>query len=553
MRIAVIAVMLGFIAALNCCAEETVSSRINEVTLYANQALVEREGVVKVVQGINHILLDSTAVNIDPDSVQASVFGEGEILSVQAKDAFLKEAPQENIKILEEKIRKLREELTSLTQRSGVSDKKETFLNSVINFGNVQIPAEIKTTFPTTENLQKMLVFLDESYNAVNQERQAITPQIENTQKAISAAEQELATLAGDRRLSKKVIEILFNSAKEQTVKIDATYLAYGAYWEPLYKVEVPIDLAGADITMFAKIRQVTGEDWDGVKMSISNAIPLMGARTPSLPSWRLDVYRAQPQQRRMEMMKSQVSPAKMSYETEERFDRAAASIADSDLKEAKVAEAEMSELPLSFEYAMPQNIDIESKDKETILPLFSKKMKGDFFYYSVPKISPMTFLVCRTASDKELLSANLNVYFAGRFVGKTYLEEKSPGEDFEVNLGSDRNVKVKREKISDKIDETFFGKIDRLTAVRQITYKITAENSKDKPVDIKLIDSIPVSATDRIEVKDVKLSLEPAKKDYQDKKGVMLWEFSLKPKEKKEIVIEFTLTYPKDIEVRGL
>ena len=50
--------------------------------------------------------------------------------------------------------------------------------------------------------------------------------------------------------------------------------------------------------------------------------------------------------------------------------------------------------------------------------------------------------------------------------------------------------------------EETFFGKIERKTIVRTIAFKITVENLKDKPVTIKIVDSIPVSRTDKIEVK---------------------------------------------------
>ena len=124
---------------------------------------------------------------------------------------------------------------------------------------------------------------------------------------------------------------------------------------------------------------------------------------------------------------------------------------------------------------------------------------------------------------------------------------EKKPGEEFEINLGADRDVIIKREKVKDKSQETFFGKIERLTIIRELAFKITVEDLKDKNVKLKLLDSVPVSKTDKIEVKDLKIAPDPAKTNYQDKEGVMFWEMDLKSKEKKEISIEFTVTYPKD------
>jgi hypothetical protein len=132
-------------------------------------------------------------------------------------------------------------------------------------------------------------------------------------------------------------------------------------------------------------------------------------------------------------------------------------------------------------------------------------------------------------------------------------MKEKKAGETFKMSLGADREIKVKREKIKDKVKETYFGKIERKTVIREMAFKITLENLKGKPIKINVLDSVPVSRTDRIEVKDLKISPEPAKKDYQDKEGVFLWEFDLISSAKQEINMEFVVTYPKDAPIFGM
>jgi uncharacterized protein (TIGR02231 family) len=178
--------------------------------------------------------------------------------------------------------------------------------------------------------------------------------------------------------------------------------------------------------------------------------------------------------------------------------------------------------------------------------------LKGEFLYYALPKTSPLTFLICKASADKELLGGMLNVYFGGRYVGKTSLSEKKAGEEFDLNLGADREVKVSREKLRDKMKETFWG-MERKNVVRDLAFKITVENLKDKPIKMRVLDSVPVSRTDKIEVKDVKITPNPTEKNYQEKEGVLLWELDIKPGERKEIRIEFTVTYPKDQPISGL
>lgn len=90
-------------------AQETVPSQIKEVTLFTNQALVKREAKAKFHKGLNELLIELQAFRVERDSVSAKVFGDGEIYSVQFKEVYLKESPQENIKALERNIKELKD------------------------------------------------------------------------------------------------------------------------------------------------------------------------------------------------------------------------------------------------------------------------------------------------------------------------------------------------------------------------------------------------------------------------------------------------------------
>ncbi|MCD6583641.1 MAG: mucoidy inhibitor MuiA family protein [Candidatus Omnitrophica bacterium] len=540
----IISLVLSAILGVGLCfSQEVVPSKIKEVTLFTNQALIKREASLRVKKGLNELFLEIEAFSLDRDSVSAKVYGEGSLYSVQFKEIYLKEAPQKKIRELQEKIEELKEKKKSLVNQLSILGKQERFLDSVVDFSQTQIPRDLKTTFPKVDDLEKILGFLERNLQSINQAREGFNKEIKELDEEIEVLEKELATLKRPHQETKKVIEIVFDSKKDQPVKIEADYLVYNSRWQPLYKIDVPLNLGEIKLVMFSKIRQKTGEDWKNIKLSISNVIPLRGVGLPTLSSWFLDVKKRVKRHRPgVDMFVVQKGRRKaITFEEKE-----GAGLAN-------FVYAIKKELPLSFEYQLPQTLTIESKDKDTLLPLFSKTLKGEFFYYVVPKVSPLTFLVCKTSSDKELLSGPLNVYFGGRFIGKTHLAEKKPGEEFYLNLGADREIKVKREKVKDKIKETFFGKIERKTVIRELAFKITVENLKEKPLKLKLLDSIPISRTDRIEVKNVKLTPEPKEKNYQDKEGVNLWEFDIQSKEKVEINIEFIVTYPKDIPIYGL
>ncbi len=187
------------------------------------------------------------------------------------------------------------------------------------------------------------------------------------------------------------------------------------------------------------------------------------------------------------------------------------------------------------------------------ILSKVQKDMQGEFFIYAAPRHDPLAYLVCHSSPDSELLAGRLNVHFGGRFVGGTALTEKKAEEDLLVNLGVERGLKVRREKVTDKLTETFFGKIDRLTSARELEYRIVIDNLKEEPVRVRLFDSIPVSKIDRIQVKGVETVPEPTTKDYQDREGVMLWDVQVRPKAVQEIRIKFFVKHPKDSPPQGL
>jgi uncharacterized protein (TIGR02231 family) len=220
---------------------------------------------------------------------------------------------------------------------------------------------------------------------------------------------------------------------------------------------------------------------------------------------------------------------------------------------EADFMTAVTHEHPLAFEYALARPLDIESRDKETIVPLLNKKLEGEFYYYAAPKHTPLTFLVCEARADAELLAGPMNIYLDGQYIGKTRIDSQTAGDAFRLNLGAVREIQVKRERITDKIKETYFGKLDRNTVVRSLAYRLTVSNHKDRRVKVKLVDHIPVSRTDKIEIRDLKMTPAPTASNYLGREGVMLWEYELAPQETRELVLEFDISYPKDSPPQGL
>jgi uncharacterized protein (TIGR02231 family) len=149
-----------------------------------------------------------------------------------------------------------------------------------------------------------------------------------------------------------------------------------------------------------------------------------------------------------------------------------------------------------------------------------------------------------------SLLAGEVNLFVEGDYIGKSSVDNVGPGETFDLYLGADENVKVKREMIKKEIDKTLFANIDAMNRKMTYIYKLTVENYKSRDIKVKLFESMPVAQDDRIKIKIFDVSLEPTEKNWKDRQGIWLWEFSLKPKEKKEILYSFIVDHPKNLPI---
>ncbi len=524
-------------------AEQTIASRIKSVTLYLDRALVTREATAKIAPGMQTLLIETEAFRIDPDGVLARVFGTGEVYGVQYREVPVIDSPREGIRVIKKQIEDLEKQRQAVLDKKNVLAKQVLFLDTLIDFSKTQVPQEIKTSFPTVDELQKTLSFLGSSYQKIYSQQQDHTTMVEALERQINLLRKKLQQLKQPAAQARKLIEVLFLSQKDQEVRIEADYLVLNTRWTPLYKASVTDNLDSVDLTMFANITQKTGENWSQVALSLSNSTPLKGGRLPTLHSWIVDLPR--PLARR----KLAMAPSKAQSAMELKMEADAEGLEE----EAALASAVARRRLLAFEYVLPRPLDIDSRDKETIVPLLTKSLEGEFYHFVVPRRTPATFLVCEARADTELLAGPMNIYMDGQYVGKTRIDSQKAGEAFRLSLGVDRDVMVKRETLTDKIKETYFGTIQRNSVVRSIAYKITVANQKDRPVKLKLLDHIPIARTDKIEIKELKMTPPPAVKDYQEREGVMLWEFDLGPKEQRELSIAFVVIYPKDSAPLGL
>jgi uncharacterized protein (TIGR02231 family) len=106
------------------------------------------------------------------------------------------------------------------------------------------------------------------------------------------------------------------------------------------------------------------------------------------------------------------------------------------------------------------------------------------------------------------------------------------------ISLGKDKGISIKREIQKQFTTKQFLGNKKEETR----NWLISVKNNKQQRINILLSDQIPVSTLEEIKVDAINIS--NGKLDSET--GIIKWEFQLKPTEKKEIDLKYSVSYPK-------
>ena len=126
------------------------------------------------------------------------------------------------------------------------------------------------------------------------------------------------------------------------------------------------------------------------------------------------------------------------------------------------------------------------------------------------------------------------------------------PGKDYDLSFGIDDQIDVAYKTLKDERGEegVLIGKSK--TIERQTITEI--QNLRKTPVDIVVMQSIPVSQNKEIEIKiSEKETTAGFEKDRDNIKGLTSWSFSLDPKAEKDIELGWSVSWPKDQNITGL
>lgn len=510
--------------------EKEIKAEIKHVTVFPDRAQVDHETSISLLPGKSVVKLSGLSPYIDVQSIQVKGYGEFTILSVNHQNNYLQnleDSPE--VKSIRSQIETLQLKVADENAAIEVLKQKEAFLTA-----NDAIL--VKTTTFSLEQFKNFMDLYTTNMDQITMTTLKKQRLIKDYNKQITALQQQVSDKLGKQQLPSGEILVSVSSEKQVSGKLTFSYVVANAGWYPSYDIRVDDIKNPVAIFYKANVYQNSGVEWKDVKMSFSNATPWVAGDVPVLNPWYIDFYNPSPV-----MIRGIASAAKRS-EAPVMMEK----VISENKMEEKATEAapvsvqkQVGETTITFDIAVPYSVPSDGKVQTVEIQRITAP--ADYMYVTLPKVSPLAFLTANISdwAKLSLLTGEATLYFENSFVGKSTLNVNQLKDTLTISLGTDNSILVKREKRKDFTSRKVIG------ANRTDTYSflLTIRNNKSNPVKITLNDQIPVSSNSSINVDPIELS--GGKIDQQT--GGIKWDLEIKPQETKQIVLTYSVKYPKD------
>ncbi len=514
-------------------------SDITAVTVYVDRAIVTRTAHVELPEGTQEIQFAALPASLNPDLIQVSGTGAAEamILEVRAVAAQVPVPANARHQELQKQLHGIQAEMRTLTDKAGVLQAQRDFLDRM-KVAATTAPGKDAGPLPTIDQWERLMTFYSDGIGKLGPQMQELDQRKEEVQGRLNAVQREIASLQPQSARSVNDVFVRVDVTKPGPLDLTLAYTVAAASWAPTYDVRVAGDTKTVNLGYAAMVHQSTGEDWHAVKLTLSTARPAIGGTPPELSPWYVRQEQPHPL-----FKAARNAPTAM-----------AGAAADAVREQAKVnafavpeALVEAGLTAATFTVAHPTDIPADNAPHK--VPVASVDLQAELTHLAVPKLAEYAYLQAsvQNTSAYPLIAGPVNLYLDRTFVARSTLRTVMPGEKFELDLGVDDGVTVKRKLINRLTEDT--GLVSRRL---KLTYNIltTVQNNRAHPIKMVVKDQLPVSQYERIEVELVQPPLREVKEDDD---GTLTWTFDLAPGAKRELPFKFSVEHPADLAVEGL
>ncbi len=564
-------------------APRAAASKITNVTVYPNSALVTRE--VDVPAGTGTVELVVTP--LPQHTVNSSLYSEGgegiRVLTTRFRSRPVQEDTREEVRKIEDEAKKLAQtaqklqaDMKACTENMGLLTKLENFTATSVTH------ATEKGKLDSTETTGLAKYIMD---GRSEKSKELITLQQtldDNKEKAEFLIRKLRDMTAGSVKVEQDAV-IVVDKTNAEPGKVKLNYLVSAAAWRPQYKLRAGNDLKEpVQVECLAAIIQQTGEDWQGVNVTLSTAQPMLNASPPDLkmlavavvpkganpaPSGKPGVvnnpgfgqYAAGGRGDNQTIQNpAGLASAKQLEETANKLrseaqtelnkknadvgndiwnyagalDQACDLVLGPEEKLAKGVQVRTTQREgPSVTYHLNAKLSVPSRNDEQVIEVTRLTMDPDYFYKAVPVLTPHVYRQANLTNTSKyvLLPGEATMYNGTDFVGRMNLPLVAVGETFTVGFGTETQLQISRQMV-DK-SRTMQGG----NQVLKFEYRILVSSYKPEKVKLQIWDRLPAAENETLNVTLNKavpeVSKDPLYLREDRPHNLLRWDVDVEPK----------------------
>jgi len=553
-------------------AQATVETKgeVTGVTVYRDQALVTRTIEVKGPRGPLEIVVIGLPDKIIPASLSAESEGKTRVHSVTYRAKAISGETRPEVEDIDEKIANLEKQLTEIEAHQQLLETKEKIIGNLEEFTASTAKMELQKGVLKFEELKELTEYGLGKHEEFTQEALELQEQKDETQKQIALLKRKRSELtAGYTRMQREALVYLTKDSDEPAT-ISLRYLVSQVSWYPQYNLRSDEKRDSVSMEYNGLVRQMSGEDWTNVKLTLSTAQPTFTSEPPVIEPLEItlgpekvlreeEVKRklGEIRQRRYQAQKDVQEPAQVSGALN------IAAFQEQVLEWTQKKDLVVREKKkirriegVSATYQLPQPVSLASRTDEQILQIATANMPANFIHKATPVLTDFVYEEAQAAnvSPYVFLPGSYNSYLDGEFVGRGRIELIASGEDFKAGFGARAQVQVEKELIT-KIE-----RIEGGNKVSEFEYKLTISNYGNKVIPLRLEDRMPYSPDGSVQVTVVEakpeISQDPEYKRTGLKKGLLRWDLEIPAQATNEKVVvvmyRFRMAHDKQMAIRG-
>ncbi len=511
--------------------EKYIQCPVSHVTVFRHGAQLTGDAAFTIQPGTYDYVAGSLSPYIDPNSIQVRGEGDFMITGVTHRNNYL-ENPEESaeVKELREKIDALRLRIEDEEMTMEVLLEKERFLKA-----NYDVVTEKSTITP--EQLRALIDLYGSNMESVKSAIHKKLRIIKEYREEKEKLEKQLAGTIDRSKMPTGEIVVSITGSKPVAGKLKISYVVMNAGWQPTYDIRVDDISDPAVIIYKANVWQNSGIEWKDVKISLSNAAPMTAGSLPALNPWFVDFYQEYAlNEVVITGYGTKARPAAKVAREEE------AAMMDLEASVPMPVSVSESNISFSFDVNIPKTVATGGKPESVELQRLT--VPASYSYATTPKITPAAYLVGYITDwdQYNLLPGESNIYFSNTFTGKGYINTAELTDTLTVSLGADNSITVKRDRRKDFTSQKLIG----TNRVETLSFLISVRNNKSREIRMKLRDQLPLPQNSDITVEAVELSGG----NRNISTGEVTWDLTVAPRETREIILTYSVRYPKNRKV---